>query len=357
MSSGSPVRCYTEWDPLEEAVIGVIDAAAIPAYELATQATMPPAHREIFAQHGGEPFSERLVEAAAAELDGFAATLEAAGVTVRRPERIDHSRPFSTPYWSSPGSLSAAFARDVMLVLDDEIIEAPMGFRYQYHSMDPFRPIVTDYWRRGARWTAAPRPLLTDASYNPDYAAAPGFDPDGSAVTEVEPLFEAGDMVKCGRDLVVQPSHVTNRTGIEWLRRHLGDRFRVHEVVFDDRHPMHINATFLPLRPGTVLVNPLRVKELPEPFASWDMLVAPEPAIPDDHPMFLSSKWVSMNVLSLDPETVVVEAGETELIALLESARFTVVPVPFRHVNTFGGAFHCATSDVRRRGALQDYLH
>jgi len=65
---------------------------------------------------------------------------------------------------------------------------------------------------------------------------------------------------------------------------------------------------------------------------------------------------VSMNVLSLDPDTVVVEAGETELAALLESARFTVVPVPFRHVNTFGGAFHCATSDVRRRGGLQDYF-
>src|SRR3712207_9504529 len=72
--------------------------------------------------------------------------------------------------------------------------------------------------------------------------------------------------------------------------------------------------------------------------------------------MFLSSKWVAMNVLVLDPGKIVVEAGEAELIALLESAGFTVVPVPFRHVNSFGGAFHCATSDVRRRGELPDYF-
>jgi glycine amidinotransferase len=30
--------------------------------------------------------------------------------------------------------------------------------------------------------------------------------------------------------------------------------------------------------------------------------------------------------------------------------------VPFLHYAAFGGAFHCATLDVRRRGTLQSYF-
>jgi glycine amidinotransferase len=32
------------------------------------------------------------------------------------------------------------------------------------------------------------------------------------------------------------------------------------------------------------------------------------------------------------------------------------VPCEFLHYAAFGGSFHCATLDVRRRGALQSYF-
>ena len=47
-------------------------------------------------------------------------------------------------------------------------------------------------------------------------------------VTEFEPVFDAADFARCGRDIFGQESHVTNRFGIEWLARHLGDGYRVH---------------------------------------------------------------------------------------------------------------------------------
>jgi glycine amidinotransferase len=58
----------------------------------------------------------------------------------------------------------------------------------------------------------------------------------------------------------------------------------------------------------------------------------------------------------LDERTVVVEAGEAPLIELLGDWGFEVVPVPFRNVMRFGGAFHCVTADVRRTGPLQAYF-
>lgn len=74
-------------------------------------------------------------------------------------------------------------------------------------------------------------------------------------LTEFEPVFDAADFVRAGRDLFVTRSNVTNRMGIEWLRRHLGPRYRIHEIQSRCRTPMYIDTAFVPLAPGEVLVN------------------------------------------------------------------------------------------------------
>ena len=53
-------------------------------------------------------------------------------------------------------------------------------------------------------------------------------------------------------------SQVTNMMGIEWLRRHLGDDYKIHVVSFEDPNPMHIDATFNIIGPGLVIANPDR---------------------------------------------------------------------------------------------------
>jgi glycine amidinotransferase len=365
MITGNPVGSYNEWDPLEEVIVGVVDGAAVPPWHPAIEATVPPEAWEFYRRNGGGAFPADQVEAAREELDGFVRILEGEGVTVRRPDPVDQSRSFGTQAWESTGGSSHTFPRDIALVAGETIVEATMGWRSYYFATHPFRTIFKDYFRRGAGWVAAPKPELTDASYNPRYAEAKPaggparenpFPPETSVITEFEPIVDAGDFMRFGRDILVQRSHVTNRFGIEWVRRLLGDRFRVHEVAFVDDHPMHMNATFVPLRPGKVLVNPERVPEPPELFTGWDMIVCPEPAIPADQTMYFCSRWIAMNTLMLDPERVFVEAGEIELIRLFEKEGFTPIPIPFRTVNTFGGGFHCATLDIRRRGQIEDYF-
>ena len=64
--------------------------------------------------------------------------------------------------------------------------------------------------------------------------------------TEEEPLFDAADVLRFGKDLVVQHGFTTNLKGIEWIRRHFSDH-RVHAVNFPgDPYPIHIDATFTP---------------------------------------------------------------------------------------------------------------
>jgi hypothetical protein len=160
-----PVCAYNEWDPLEEVVVGVVDGAAVPSWHPALAATMPEDQRSLFERHGGRPFPPERVAAARRELEEFVHVLEAEGVTVQRPEPLDFARPYATPEWESAGGLYAAMPRDLLMVVGDEILEAPMAWRSRYFEVHAFRPLIKEYFRRGARWTAAPRPQLSDALY------------------------------------------------------------------------------------------------------------------------------------------------------------------------------------------------
>ena len=75
---------------------------------------------------------------------------------------------------------------------------------------------------------------------------------------------------------------------------------------------MHIDATFNIIGPGLVIVNPERPCEQREMFekAGWRLVEAANPTISDSHPLWMSSKWLSMNVLMLDEKRVVVDANE-----------------------------------------------
>ena len=69
----------------------------------------------------------------------------------------------------------------------------------------------------------------------------------------------------------------------------------------------------------------------------------------------IGSEWIDMNLFSIDPDTVVVDSDQTQLIRLLESKGLTVVPLKLRHSRMMGGGFHCVTLDIRRRGQMESY--
>ncbi|OJH38598.1 amidinotransferase [Cystobacter ferrugineus] len=344
------VNAYTEWDPLEEVIVGVVDNATFPDWHFSLKPVLPDNMVEFFQHNAGRPFPPERIAAAKQDLDELVHILEAEGVTVRRPTAMNFRRPFVTPHFSSSGGLYAAMPRDVLLVVGDEIIESPMAWRSRYYEPLAYRSLAKEYFRQGARWTAAPKPELPDELYDHDFVDPQDGEPMRYVINEYEPTFDAADFIKLGRDLIVQKSHVTNDFGIQWLQRHLQDRFRVHVFEFKDTHPMHIDATIMPLAPGKLLVNPERIGKVPSLFRGWDILEAPRPSIPDNHPLYMTSKWINMNLISLDEKRVVVERSDEPMISALRRWGFEPIPCNFRNFNTFGGSFHCATVDVRRRG-------
>lgn len=361
------VNSWNEWDPLRHVVVGRADGCCIPPPEPASDPKIP-LDSDMRGVHG--PRSQETVDRANEQLDAFAAMLEARGVRVDRPDPIDFNRPVSTPDWSHGSMFGCQPPRDVLLTVGSEILEATMSYRSRWFEYLCYRPLLRRFWDEdpNMRHEAAPKPRLTDASYKPDYlsdditieerlemVAARDF-----VTTEAEPLFDAADVLRFGRDLFVQHGFTTNLTGIEWLRRHFPDH-RVHALNFPgDPYPIHIDASFTPLRPGLVLNNPER--RLPDGQREifnrngWEVVDAARPAHNSPPPLCYSSVWLSMNVLVLDPKTVCVEASEVHQMDQIDRLGLEVVPVPFRDAYAFGGGLHCATTDVYREGNCEDYF-
>ncbi|XP_020794712.1 glycine amidinotransferase, mitochondrial [Boleophthalmus pectinirostris] len=359
-----PVCSYNEWDPLEEVIVGRAENAHVPPFTVEVKANTYEKYWPWYQKYGGQSFPADHLKKAVSEIEEMCNILRHEGVTVRRPEPIDWSMVYKTPDFESSG-MYAAMPRDILIVVGNEIIEAPMAWRARFFEYRAYRPLIKEYFKKGAKWTTAPKPTMADELYDQDYPIRTVEDRHKLAAqgkfvtTEHEPCFDAADFIRAGRDLFVQRSQVTNYMGIEWMRRHLAPDYKVHVVSFKDPNPMHIDATFNIIGPGLVLSNPDRPCRQIDMFkkAGWTVVKPPTPLIPDDHPLWMSSKWLSMNVLMLDEKRVMVDANETTIQKMFESLGIKTVKVSIRHANSLGGGFHCWTTDVRRRGTLQSYFH
>jgi glycine amidinotransferase len=340
-------------------IVGRLEGATFPPDHITVTSNLPQFTAKAYRLAAGFRYPKWMVRLAQRELDEFIHLLESEGIRVRRPDVHDFARHYRSPHWCSRG-FSVACPRDVFMIVGDEIIETPTCWRSRYFEADAYRSLFKEYFLKGARWTAAPKPQLTEQLFDYSYRIRGQTEPPRFVVNEFEPVFDAADFVRCGRDLFVTRSNVTNRMGIEWLRRHLGSGFRIHELESRSRQPMHIDSTFMPLAPGKVLVNPeyLDVDSLPPILKTWDVLVAPQPDPVEGIMSRISmcSPWVSINVLMLDEERVVVDKSQVTLTKALKDWGFIPIPFAFSSYGPFGGSFHCATLDVRRRGRLQSYF-
>ena len=113
---------------------------------------------------------------------------------------------------------------------------------------------------------------------------------------------------------------------------------------------MHIDSTIVPIREGLVLLNGTRVNDAncPRVFESWDKIYVDDVVAQDFYQYPYASKWVGMNMLAVNPTTVIMDRNQPKLIAQLEQRGFTVIPLELRHSRTLGGGFHCVTLDLVR---------
>lgn len=372
------VSSYNGWDPLEEVIVGLPDHACIPHDEPSFNFGSFIGEEEL-AKCSVGPRSKECINKARIQGDNLERVLQQqCNVKVLRPDIIDWSQSSKTPFFEVEYQFNATCPRDTLIVIGNEIIEAPMSNRARYFESMAYRTILNDMFEKDENmlWTQAPKPTMADSLYNHDFP----WDTESKerkdwiknyryVTNETEPVFDAADILRLGKDLIVQHSFTTNRKGIEWLRRHTKSRgYRVHEIHFpDDLSPTHIDCTLTAIVPPTnerkgILIScperPIASDEYKKIFvgSNWEIKEGPQPFQKDVPEFCACSYWLSMNFFMVSPDRAIVEETEIPTINYLETMGIKCIRVPFRDVYSFGGGIHCATLDVRRLGERMDYF-
>jgi N-dimethylarginine dimethylaminohydrolase len=389
------INSHNEWDKLKEIIVGRAEG---------TTATLTWKKQE--------PLSEKVLNEAtliakeaspqwfydevSEDLEGLCDVLRGFGVKVHRPEVFDYSKMYSSPFWSSTSN-NVYNTRDLNLVVGNSVIESPSYLESRYYETTALYPIWYEYLKEGFCWIAAPKPKLNyeaKVPYFRDENERELTDEDVMhkeltsgrleklhKLVENEILFEAANTLRMGKDLLYLVSSSGNKLGANWLQSVLGNEYRVHQTS-EIYRSSHIDSTAMCLRAGLVLMNSVRVNEknCPSLFDKWDKIYFEDVAPTSEAELEfqrtvrdplgdkleelgfetnlhgMSSPWVGMNLLSVDPETVIVDERQTKLIKVLESHKFTVIPIRMRHIYTQGGGIHCATLDTVRESKLESYF-
>ena len=379
------VNAWNEWDPLKRVILGRPEGTHIAGPEPGLYSHQPEGGYPV-GTYG--PYPEVMVEEAREQMDAFEAILAGRDIAVDRidvhPLYLDGGGN-ATPDWTMPNVRSASSPRDLFMTVGNEIIEAAGVQRARWWEYLNLRPLLERYFAEDPEflWTAAPKPRLTDESYERNYwhnyynewsdeEKRIRMVQNRFHLTDKEPMWDAACAMRMGRDIFWYHSCVTNNAGIDWLKRYFGAKgLRVHDVQFgtteDVYYAFHIDVIMHPLRPGLLIHNPTRpfvTEQALELFRinDWEIIEAAGPthnykAVLDTfgtprrgpNPIF-------MNTFSLGPNTICVEAHEERYMEQLISLGMEVIPVPYEKVVPFGGSLHCTTVDVYREGDLEDYF-
>lgn len=160
-------------------------------------------------------------------------------------------------------------------------------------------------------------------------------------------VMDAANVSRLGNRWLFLESPSGNRKAYDWLSEQL-PAIQIDLVNF--YAGVHIDSTISPLREGLVAINASRVNKsnCPRVFDGWQKIWVQDVVAQGFYQYPYASKWVGMNMLSVDEKTVIIDSAQTQLIKDLERYDITTIPLTLRHSRTLGGSFHCVTLDLVR---------
>ena len=302
------IHSYNEWDTLKEVVVGRACFANWPSDDpMFARESEKTTWKETPVPSG--PVPDWIIDETNEDLDMLALVLEKCGATVHRPKALNYQE---------RGGMYGYCPRDRLLIYGNTIIDPAM--------MYPCRDMEIE--------------ALEEVVYRADEIYRMPRDQDM--------ILDAANVLRLNDTLLYLESPSGNIKAARWLQNKLPD---VNIEVCNFYSGVHIDSTIVPLREGLVLVNSSRVnhENLPKIFKNWEIIWANEVVEQGFYQYPYASKWIALNMLVVDPTTVIVDKNQTQLIKTLEDYNILVIPLELRHSRTLGGGFHCVTLDIVRQ--------
>jgi len=304
------ISSYNEWDPLKQVIVGSATDANWPINDpVFSKESEKTTWTETPVPRG--PVPQRIIEEANEDLDMLATTLTSLGVDVIRPDPLN---------FQTHDGMYNYCPRDRLLVHGTTIVNPAMMYPCRDMELQCYHDVVDD-------------------------AEHYHFMPRNEGM-----VLDAANVCRLGDSMLFLESASGNRAAYEWLCNVFPD---VTIELCNFYAGVHIDSTVVPLREGLVLLNGSRVTEetCPKVFADWEKIYVDDVEPQDFYQYPYASKWIALNMLVVDPNTVICDRNQQSLVNTLEKNGFTVIPLELRHSRTLGGGFHCVTLDTWREHA------
>jgi len=332
------VSTKNEYGKLKTVIVGRIRGGCWPKEDLFFNRMMSLSTYPGTLERG--PIPKDIVDLTEQELTLFKNILMENDVKVYRPEPTDWTES-TVDYGHITTGMHSFSARDLLLSIGNKVIECPTPYISRQHEFRCFDDIKQQAIADGCVWIAAPRARME----NKEMVIVDSK----MKLTERYPIFDAANVMKIDDKLLYLVSSTANKSGARWLQNVVGSEFEV--VVWEDVYAhAHIDSTLISLAKNKILINGTRVNDdtLPKFMKDYEKIWVNEI---EDKPFYkfpYASKWIGMNILSIDPETVIVDSTYKSLIDKLKGNKFKVIETPMTHSRTLGGGFHCITCDLER---------
>jgi N-dimethylarginine dimethylaminohydrolase len=301
------INSYNEWDSIKRVIVGDASYANWPQYDpVFRKEAENSSWTETPAPSG--PVPQHIIDETNEDLQALCNVLSQCGAEVIRPDWMN---------FQVQDGLYNYCPRDRFLVYGDTIVNPAMMYPCRDMEYQCYMDVLEEAGK-----------LLH-------------MDRDAGIV------LDAANVLRLNDKMLMLESASGNRQAYKWLCDHFPN---VEIELCNFYSGVHIDSTITPLREGLVLLNGSRVNEdnCPKVFEKWDKIYVDDVVPQEFYRYPYASKWIALNMLVVDPHTVIVDKHQTELIKKLEQWSFTVIPLELRNSRTLGGGFHCVTLDLVR---------
>jgi scyllo-inosamine-4-phosphate amidinotransferase 1 len=304
------IHSYNEWDRLKSVVVGSANRANWPTTDpIFAQESERTTWRETPVPSGAVP--QWIVDEANEDLQGLVDILGQADVEVIRPTDMD--------FIALDGMYNYC-PRDRLLIAGTTIVDPAMMYPCRDQEAHAYEFLLS----HDHRCLTMPR--------------------------DQDLILDAANVCRLNDTWLFLESNSGNRAAATWLQAQFPE---INIEICNFYAGVHIDSTITPLREGLVALNASRVtpENCPQALRDWDKIWVHDVVAQDFYQYPYASRWIAMNMLSIDPDTVIVDGAQTQLITTLERRGITVIPHSLRHSRTLGGGFHCVTLDLWRQHA------
>jgi N-dimethylarginine dimethylaminohydrolase len=301
------IKSYDEWSPLKRIVVGDATHANWPVHDPVFKLESNKTTWKESAVPRG-PVPQNIIDEANEDLDGLATTLMSLGVDVVRPDPLN---------FQVHDGMYNYCPRDRLLVYGDTIVNPAMMYPCRDMEFQCYHDIV-------------------------DEAAHYHLMPRNKGI-----ILDAANVCRLGDKMLFLESASGNRAAYDWLCSVFPN---VKIELCNFYTGVHIDSTIVPLREGLVMLNASRVnsENVPGVFEKWEKIWVEDVVAQGFYQYPYASKWIAMNMLVVNPTTVICDRHQTDLITTLQKHGFEVIVHELRHSRTLGGGFHCVTLDLER---------